>query len=294
MRIVLARHPCDCSLDQIAMRVIIAVLLIAMTACNADPPATEFELQAVEDAVRVAIEAQNERDVDTFLEYWTDKGLSEYDVGSRADLLGGRVANFGREEILIQRFSNTRIVGDHATTTVDAVRGMHQNAAPVSRVAFGLVEQQGGWLIDGFRFIGGTPAPEGTTVIDIEGREYSYELDEDEVPRRVAFKFANTGKEPHEISLIKGPDDVTLERATEDLKDYDGDPTKVPEGYQVDHVAFAEPGQSINATFSRPLPAGAYVLACYIPKGGFDAEGESDPDAPSHFDEGMAAILGVR
>lgn len=276
------------------MRLLVTLLLVALTACNADPPATELELQAVEDAVRVAIEAQNERDVDTFLEYWTDKGLSEYDVGSRADLKGGRVADFGREEILIQRFSNTRIVGEHATTTVDAVRGRHRNAAPVSRVAFGLVEQEGGWLIDGFRFIGGTPAPEGTTVIDVDGREYSYELERGEVPRRVAFKFRNRGKEPHEISLIKGPDDLTLERAREDLRDFDGDPSNVPEGYEIDHVAFAEPGQSIDTTFSRPLPAGAYVLACYIPKGGFDDEGESDPDAPSHFDEGMGAILGVR
>ena len=276
------------------LRSVLVVSWLALTAsCSVSEPPTEFELQSVEDAVRVAIEAQNERDVDTFLEYWTDKGLSEYDVGSRADLQGGRVQNFGTERILIQRFLNTRIVGDNATTTVDAVRGMHQNAAPVSRVAFGLVEREGTWLIDGFRFIGGAPAPEGTDVIDVDGREYSFRLEKDEVERRVAFKFRNMGKEPHEITLIKGPDDVTLDRAKEDLKDFDGDVEKLPEGYQADHVAFAEPGASIDTTFSRPLPAGAYVLACYIPQGGFNDEGEPDPGAKSHFELGMAAILGV-
>ncbi|MGH2760340.1 MAG: hypothetical protein ACRDKJ_12360 [Actinomycetota bacterium] len=276
-------------------RSLVVVLLLALTAsCNASKPPTEFELQSVEDAVRVAIETQNERDVDTFLEFWTDKGLSEYDVGSRADLQSGKVAGFGRERIIIQRFLNTRIVGDNATTTVDAVRGMHQNAAPVSRVAFGLVEREGVWLIDGFKFIGGAPPSEGTDVIDIEGREYSFRLEKDEVVRRVAFKFVNEGKEPHEITLIKGPDDMTLDRARQDLEDFDGDPEKIPEGYQADHVAFADPGATINATFSRPLPAGAYVLACYIPKGGFDDQGGSDADAESHFELGMAAILGVR
>lgn len=274
---------------------LVGVLVLALAAsCNESDPPTQFELQSVEDSVRVAVEAENERDVDTFLEYWTDKGLSEYDVGSRADLKAGKVANFGRERILIQRFTRTRIVGENAMTTVDAVRGMHQNAAPVSRVAFALVRREGTWLIDGFKFVGGTPAPEGTEVIDIEGGEYSYELEEDEVPRRVAFKFRNAGQEPHEISLIKGPDDVTLDRAKEELTEFDGDPENVPDGYELDHVAFADPGATINATFSRPLPSGVYVLACYIPKGGFDEEGESDPEAQSHFELGMVAILGVR
>ncbi len=277
-------------------RPLVGVLMLSLTASciNTSEPPTEFELQSVEDAVRVAIEAQNERDVDTFLEYWTDKGLTEYDVGSRTDLKAGKIANFGGEVILIQRFSRTRIAGDNAMTTVDAVRGRHQNAAPVSRVAFALVEREGTWLIDGFKFVGGTPAPEGTDVIDIAGREYSYKLEKDEAQQRVAFRFSNEGKEPHEISLIKGPDDVTLDRAQEELKDFDGDPEKVPEGYEVDHVAFADPGATISATFSRPLPRGAYVLACYIPKGGFNEEGASDPEAPSHFELGMAAILGVR
>jgi hypothetical protein len=271
-----------------------ALMLALVASCDMSEPPTEFELQSVEDAVRVAVEAENERDVDTFLEYWTDKGLSEYDVGSRADLKAGKIATFGRERILIQRFSSTRIDGGNATTTVDAVRGMHRNAAPVGRVRFALVEREGVWLINGFKFVGGTPAPRGTEVIDIEGREYSFDLEEDEVNERVAFRFLNKGKEHHEITLLKGPDDVTLDRAKEDLNDFDGDPENVPEGYQADHVAFADPGTTINTTFSRPLPGGAYVLACYIPKGGFNEQGESDPDAESHFELGMVAILGVR
>ena len=279
------------------LRSLIAALTIIglATSCLGAEPASDVELQEVEDAVRVAVEAENERDVDTFLDYWTDEGLAEYEVGSRADLQAGRVASFGDQPILISEFTNTNIIGENGTTTVDAVQGEHRVAWPLSRVRFTLVNRDGGWLINGFKFIGGTPPPEGAEVIDIEAREYAFELERDEVTRRVAFEFSNVGKEPHEVTMFKGPDDVTLDRAREDLKDVQGhELDKAPEGYEGDHVAFAEPDQTINATLARPLPRGAYVLACYIPTGGFDEQGESDPDAQTHFELGMVAILRVR
>jgi hypothetical protein len=279
------------------LRSLIAALTFVglATSCQGAEPASEFELQEVEDSVRVALEAENEKDVDTFLDYWTDEGLAQYDVGSRADLQAGRVASFGDQPILISEFTNTKIVGDNSTTTVDAVQGEHRVAWPLSRVRFTLVKRDSGWLINGFKFIGGTPPPDGTDVIDIEARDYEFRLEQDEVSRRVAFEFSNTGKEAHEITMFKGPDDVTLDRAREDLKDVQGhELDKAPEGYEADHVAFAEPDQSINATFARPFARGAYVLACYIPRGGFNEQGESDPDAQTHFELGMVAILGVR
>lgn len=277
------------------LAVIVAVLVAAASAC-ASPreQASELDVQLVEDAVRVAVAAENEGDVETFLEYWTDEGLEEYDVGSREEVESGRV-EIGAERVTIVEFTDTSVGGDEATTTVDVIAGFHPLAAPVSRVRFELVEREGAWLLNGFEFLGGIPAPEGTTVVDIEAREYAYALGRDEVPGELAFRFSNVGAEAHEITLLRGPDDVTIEQATEVLQGVEGDDLSgVPEGYVADGVAFAQPNETVNVTFRRDLDPGPYVLACFLPEGGLGEEGEADPDARTHLQLGMVEILGVR
>ncbi len=270
-------------------------LLTASCAGTGSDLVDERTKQAVEDVVRVSLGAENDKDVDKFLELWTDEGLSEYDVGTRAELKAGKESNFGADPVDIVRFSGTSVRGGKATTTVDTVVGRHLVAFPLTRVRFELIERENvGWMLNGFQFIGGAPPTGETDIVDIQGREYAFVLDRDEVPGEIAFKFSNEGKEPHEITIFKGPDDLTVDRAREELKDVSGHDLKgIPDGYRADHLSFAEPGKSVDVSFDRPLPRGLYVLACYIPQGGFDEHGESHVGAKSHFELGMVKLLGV-
>ena len=63
----------------------------------------------------------------------------------------------------------------------------------------------------------------------------------------------------------------------------------------VDHLTYAEPGESASFTFAEPLPAGHCVFVCYIPVGGFDLEtGEPVvPGAEPHIARGMIADFTV-
>lgn len=286
------------------MRKVIAVLsLLVLASCASDgdgsaEPATEKD--AVEAAVRASIEAENKKDSEAFLALWTDEGLKEYDVGSREELEAAahdhEGSPLGEDPAEIDRFADITVTGSEATATVDAKRIESQAVAPLFRLRFELIKRQDEWLLNGFEFLGGPPPDEGTAEVEIRAQEYAFVLEEGEVPGEVAFTFRNAGKEPHEITLFKGPDDLDIEQAAEDLADVDGSELdNVPDGYQVDHIGFAEPGQSSTVSFAEPMPAGTYVLACYIPQGGFTEEGEpTSPDAKSHFELGMRALLSVR
>ena len=35
----------------------------------------------------------------------------------------------------------------------------------------------------------------------------------------------------------------------------------------VDHITFAEPGQTVDFQFAEPLAPGRYIIVCYIPRG---------------------------
>lgn len=285
------------------MRLIAALAVVVLLAsCASDgveeQTAVTADENAVEAVVRASIESENDKDVDDFLALWTDEGLKEYDVGTRADLEGGKTENFGGDPVEIHEFAETTVNGDRATTTVDVTPVESQAVTPVNRVKFELVLQADDWLLNGFEFVGGAPPAEGAEVVDVKAREYEFELEETEVSSTVAFKFSNEGEEPHEITLFKGPRDLDIETAAEALKDVDGSElNNVPPGYRVDHIAFAEPGKSTDVSFAEELGPGTYVLACYIPEGGFPEDGEEhghDSDARTHFELGMRALLTVK
>ena len=60
------------------------------------------------------------------------------------------------------------------------------------------------------------------------------------------------------------------------------------------HIGFAEVDQpAADITFADPLEPGTYVLACYIPQGGFGDEGPVNPDGRPHIQLGMIHLLTV-
>jgi plastocyanin len=150
-------------------------------------------------------------------------------------------------------------------------------------------------MIDGFKHLGSPPPAKDAGVLEIGAKEYAYDLSESEVAPDFVIKFHNEGKEAHEISLFKGPDGVRAGAAKRALEELKGEHLEdLPTGYEADHLIFAQPGGRQNLSFAEPVAAGTYVLACYIPEGGFDKKGDPvDPDAKTHIQLGMISVLEV-
>ncbi|HVE94674.1 MAG TPA: hypothetical protein VNB24_07110 [Acidimicrobiales bacterium] len=249
----------------------------------------------VEKTVRASLEAENEKDVDAFLALWTDKGLESYDQGSREDIKSGKSPGFGENKLELLEFSDTKATGTKATTVVDVAPTEFKVAKPLYRATFALIEKNDKWLIDGFDFKGSPPAPDGTKVIDIKAQDYAFLLGTTEVSGDVAFKFDNVGKEQHELTMYKGPDGVDIKTAKAALENVDGSELKdIPDGYKVDHISFADVGQKLDVTFAEKLKPGTYVLACYIPQGGFGDDGPVNPEGAPHIKLGMINTLTIK
>ncbi|HUQ40507.1 MAG TPA: hypothetical protein VM030_10165 [Acidimicrobiales bacterium] len=288
-------------------RVLLAVvlsLLLLVGACGKDDPTTEAgpddsapaaDRAAVEKAVRDSLKAENAKDAKAFLALWTDKGLESYDVGSRADLEAGKAEGFGEEPIELLKFTKTEVTGTTARTTAQAMREENQVAKPLFQATFSLLKKGEQWLLDGFEYQGGPPPSRGEQVVAVKAQEYGFAM-ETELPGNVAFTFTNAGKEQHEMTLFKAPGPVSIGDAKKALENVDGSGEMVddlPAGYAADHITFAEAGQTQNVTFAEPLAAGTYVVACYIPQGGFGENGPVDPDGKPHIQLGMINVLTV-
>lgn len=91
----------------------------------------------------------------------------------------------------------------------------------------------------------------------------------------VSFVAENTGKENHELVIVKGDSADALP------KDATGamDEAKLPEGALIGEIEPFAAGQLCRGNFA--LPAGSYVLLCNV------AEKEADGTTESHFAEGM-------
>lgn len=275
---------------------ILVVLGVLLAACgdDDDKPGGDAAASFVE-TVQASIKAENAGDAEAFLALWTDDGLESYDSGTREEISAGE-GHFSEEDIKVTRMGEPKVDGDVASVELDATVGKPSFATTVFRVVFSGIRDGDGWKINKFDFRGSPPPGDDAEVVEITAREYSFHLDRDTVPAgEVAFHFVNEGQEQHEISLYKGPDGVTLDAAKAALENVDGSElSDIPEGYEVSHVAFAEQGDESDVTFAEPLAAGTYVLACYIPEGGFGDDGPVRPDGTPHIKLGMVHLLTLK
>lgn len=120
--------------------------------------------------------------------------------------------------------------------------------------------------------------------VQVTGVDYAFQGVPDTVEAgTVAFSFTNEGTEPHEMLVLRLPDDAEetlpyLQRISELPED------EAQAEVMIAGATFAPPGAS-SATFID-LEAGDYVMACFIPVGGGE---EGRP----HFSEGMFAEFTV-
>lgn len=257
---------------------------------DSDTPLTADQ-KAIEAIIRADLKAENGKDGKAFVALWTDKGLRTYDQGSREEILRGK-HNLGQDQITVVAMAPAKITGAAATITVDARTGENPVALPIFRVSFGLIKTAQAWLLDDFKFLGSPPAGDAK-LVEIKAIDYAFDMPES-LPKHVAFTFKNTGKEQHEISLYRSDKRVNAEDAKAALEKVDGGDLKdIPAGYKVQHLSFAQAGESLPITFAEPLKAGTYIFTCYIPQGGFGDNGPVNPNGKPHIQLGMIKVVEV-
>ena len=276
------------------MTVVVGLAMLGLSACGDDDASGGGA--SLEDQVRASVGAENAGDADAFLDLWTDDGLAEYDSGTREEIASGESENFGISRLNLIEVGEAEIDGDEGRVVVDAT--VEEDPKPfvqtVFRVAFKGIRTGETWKLNGFEFVGSPPPSDEAEVVAVTAVEYAFQLDRTTVPAgEVGFRFVNEGEEPHEITLYRASGEVSADEATAALGEVDGgDFSGLPDGYEVAHIGFAEPGQpASDISFSEDLKAGNYVLTCYIPQGSTGDEGEGD--GIPHIQLGMLSLLTV-
>jgi hypothetical protein len=198
---------------------------------------------------------------------------------------------FGQDEIGDAVFSDIQVDGDTASAVGDIGLGIG-----VYRLGFSLVREGDGWLASGMEFQGSPPPGPDTTVVEVVAGDFAFTFPREETASGdFAIHFVNEGTNAHEITLFRAPAETTVQEAQAALGDVDGgELDDVPAPFElVDHITFAEPGQEADFVFAEPLPAGHYVMVCYIPEGVHtEADFETATGEP-HVKLGMIADFTV-
>ena len=124
------------------------------------------------------------------------------------------------------------------------------------------------------------PAPPTANVVSITGNDFSFTAPDTIPAGLTTVKFANAGKEPHQVVFMRIDSGKTMADVATLMKDPNA---KVP-GW----IAFPMgangivPGDSATATAS--LVPGHYVLVCFI----------NSPDGTPHLNKGMVHPLEVK
>ena len=214
---------------------------------------------AAEAAVRAAIQAWNDEDLDGFLSAFTDEGITALFAGFSRE----EVTEFfsedgvGDPQIEIQKVHSSEAEGDQATVDFTTIEGAFQHRQRVT-----LIKQDDVWLGNDFE-PQTQEVPDDTVAVDIDLVDYGFEFDRSQITSgNLAFNISNTGEEPHELVLSRVPADLDIEEALQSEEE--------PEG--VEDIGFAGPwvpGTNLTSILVDELEPGRYVMLCFIP----DAEG---------------------
>jgi hypothetical protein len=237
-------------------------------------PAGQSLDAALRSTVQAAVDAWNRRDVDGFLNFFTDRGLtSVFGFSSREEAREFLPEFIGQDQITLRSLSEAQLSGARATALVE--------------LALGRVLERGRWefaldtgtpKIDGETILPAT-IPSGTTAVDLRLLEYAFLYDRNALAGgNVAFRVSNTGAEPHEVILVK----INRPEALADII-RTSPPGGPPSGIESIGQAFFEPGDQGNMVFTQALSAGRYGLLCFVPA----------PDDVPHAIKGMMSEFTV-
>ena len=124
------------------------------------------------------------------------------------------------------------------------------------------------------------PAPPTANVVTITGNDFSFAAPDTIPAGLTTVKFANAGKEPHQVVFIRIDSGKTLADIQNVMKDPNA---KVP-GWMAFPLGAngIVPADSANATAT--LATGHYILVCFIPS----------PDGTMHVNKGMVRPIEVK
>jgi len=255
----------------------LAVLLAAAVlggACKSGD--NSKDKKAAEDAVRAAVAAYTNKDVDGFVAAFTDKGLAELFGVSEEELADfkAQLPEFiGEDPPVVRGFSNTKVSGDTATTV-----GNFEGGGALDNDRFTLMRDGTDWVVDGFEGFAVSPdIPGGYKTVDLQVNEFAFGFIKDEVSTgKIAFKVKNVGKQTHEVPLIKVPEGFDLDAAIQSPDGSGFDTAEIVGRIEI------KPGAEYNMVLLNDLEPGNYALVCFFP----DTE---DPEQTPHALKGMKA-----
>lgn len=123
-----------------------------------------------------------------------------------------------------------------------------------------------------------TPATPGIREINVAGLDYAFQVPDSLSPGATSFRFANTGKVPHEMIITLLKPGVTLGQLMAEMQ-AGRDPQALTDGMV--GILITAPGtESIGALHVNLLPGRTYLWVCTF---------QDSPDAKAHIELGMVA-----
>lgn len=274
----------------------LAVFTMAFAACGDDDDdtgddggeATELneDEQAASDYMD-GLAATFNSDTPAFIAEFTEPALRQFldDEETPIEDLKTQAEEFlAGETVEIVEFQEIEATADDATVTLVTTLGDTINAE-----RFELAKEGEDFQIAGYEDIPEELPAEG--VLDVSGVDFGYEFDGGQAESGVsAIAFTNDGDQMHEIALLQAAvDSPELDSFVEGLLEAEG-PEDLPETVErFVTVSFATPGETENVVFpDEGLPAGRYVMVCFIPD---ETQGE---EGPPHVVLGMAAEFTIQ
>jgi hypothetical protein len=230
-------------------------------------------------SLRGAANAWNTKNVDAFLNYFTDRALqSEFDFASRAEARQQLPDFIGQDQVTIPGITNLVVMNPTSVAAlVNLVLGI--SLQPENDT---FVLQGGIWKFDLIQHVSPT-VPPGVTTVDLQAKEFTFDFNQAAASTgNVAFHLHNDGAQTHEANLVRLSPGINLPGL---LQTAAANPQGPPPGVdQLASVGPIEPGSSFNLVLTQPLSAGHYAFLCFV----------TDPaDGVPHAFKGMAVDFNV-
>ena len=245
---------------------LVLVATVALGACGGGD-----EKGDVEDAVRAAFDAWNQKDVEGVLARFTDKGLQESFDATREEARQFLPEFIGDPSVTVRKLSNTKVSGNTGTLTAETTFGM-----AIDLLRYSMVKEGDVWKLDGEEKL--SPAiPSGVTAVDVKLAEFAFAYNPAAAAGgNVAFKLENIGQQNHEFFIARAPEGRPLQELLEAVEELE-----LIGGIEV------EPGKQRNLLFTEALSPGRYAVVCFKPD-------VNDPEQTPHAFKGMVSEFTVR
>src|SRR5690348_3772832 len=102
------------------MRKLLTLTLAAGLVAVGCAKTTADDAKQVEATVRASVAAESAQNGKAFVALWTDKGLKEFDSGTREEIASGKSEDFGSDHIQLVKLEPAKITGKTATVTIEA------------------------------------------------------------------------------------------------------------------------------------------------------------------------------